>query len=176
MVRSQAEHCSILVRKAMAFLRDQENNFTIICLNDVVNSCIEVATPLLARKGMTLTSELSPDISLIHGDLVLLRQALLNLIVNASQAMENKTGQPQIHIKSWMEGEDIFVSVKDTGPGVPPNMELRIFEAFYTTKGKNGNGIGLAAVSDIMSRHNGEITLEQNDDCGACFKMRFPAR
>ena len=103
-------------------------------------------------------------------------QALLNLIVNASQAMENKTGQPQIHIKSWMEGEDIFVSVKDTGPGVPPNMGLRIFEAFYTTKGKNGNGIGLAAVSDIMSRHNGEITLEQNDDRGACFKMRFPAR
>ena len=175
LIRSQSEHCNTLVRKAMGFLRHQTNAFSTIGLNDVVKSCMDVAKPVLVRKGIRVEKSLASDIPACYGDLVLLRQALLNLIINACQAMETQQESREIHVRTWAENGMICLSLRDTGPGIPEQNRSRIFEAFFSTKGDKGSGIGLAAVSDIMSKHGGRVVLEDVDGPGACFKLVFPA-
>lgn len=175
LIRSQSEHCNTLVRKAMGFLRHQTNAFAIIGLNDVVESCFEVAKPIIVRQGISIVKDLAPDIPVCYGDLVLLRQALLNLIANACQAMETQQEPRQIQVRTWAEEGNICLTVRDTGPGIPPEARARVFEAFFSTKGDKGTGIGLAAVSSIMAKHNGRVTLEDVEGPGACFKLVFPS-
>jgi len=175
LIRSQSEHCNTLVRKAMGFLRHQTNAFSTLGLNDVVESCLDVARPVLVRQGIRIEKSLAPDIPACYGDLVLLRQALLNLLINASQAMETQQTPREIHVRTWVDSGTVCLTVRDTGPGIPQEDRARIFEAFYSTKGDKGTGIGLAAVSDIMNKHRGCVTLEDVDGPGACFKLTFPA-
>ncbi len=175
LIRSQSEHCNTLVRKAMGFLRHQTNAFSTLGLNDVVESCLDVARPVLVRPGIRIEKSLAPDIPACYGDLVLLRQALLNLLINASQAMETQQTPREIHVRTWVDSGTVCLTVRDTGPGIPEEDRGRIFEAFYSTKGDKGTGIGLAAVSDIMNKHRGCVTLEDVDGPGACFKLTFPA-
>jgi signal transduction histidine kinase len=175
LIRSQSEHCNTLVRKAMGFLRHQTNAFSTIGLNDVVESCMDVARPVLVRQGIRVVKDLAPDIPACFGDLVLLRQALLNLIVNACQAMESQDTAREIHVRTWEEGGQICLTICDTGPGIALHMRSQIFEAFFSTKGDKGTGIGLAAVNDIMNKHNGKVSLEESKGHGACFKLVFPA-
>lgn len=175
LIRSQSEHCNTLVRKAMGFLRHQTNAFSTIGLNDIVESCFDVARPVLVRQGIRIHKELAPDIPACYGDLVLLRQAVLNIIVNACQAMETQEDPREIHVRTWTEEGRIYLSMRDTGPGIPGAVRPRVFEAFFSTKGDKGSGIGLAAVSDIMMKHNGQVVLEDIDGPGACFTLVFPA-
>jgi len=175
LIRSQSQHCNTLVRKAMGFLRHQTNAFSTIGLNDVVESCLDVANPIVVRQGIRIKKDLAPDIPVCYGDLVLLRQALLNLIANSCQAMETQQEPREIHVRTWAEEDNIYLTIRDTGPGIPPEARCRIFEAFFSTKGTKGTGIGLAAVSSIMSKHHGQVTLEDVEGPGACFKLMFPA-
>lgn len=175
LIRSQSEHCNTLVRKAMGFLRHQTNTFSTIGMNDVVESCLDVARPVVVRQGVRIEKDLAPDIPVCYGDLVLLRQALLNLIANACQAMETQQEPREIHVRTWAEEGNVCLTVRDTGPGIAPEMKGKIFEAFFSTKGAKGTGIGLAAVSSIMSKHNGRVVLEEGEGPGACFKLVFPA-
>lgn len=174
LIRSQSEHCNMLVRKAMGFLRHQTNAFSTLSLNDVVESCLDVAKPVLLRQGIQVEKSLAPDIPACYGDLVLMRQALLNLIINATQAMESQQTPREIYVRTWATNGSVCLSIRDTGPGIPAKDRERIFEAFYSTKGNKGSGIGLAAVSDIMNRHRGEAVLEDTPDPGACFRLSFP--
>ena len=174
LIRSQSEHCNMLVRKAMGFLRHQTNAFSTLSLNDVVESCLDVAKPVLLRQGIQVEKSLASDIPACYGDLVLMRQALLNLIINATQAMESQQTPREIYVRTWATNGSVCLSIRDTGPGIPAKDRERIFEVFYSTKGNKGSGIGLAAVSDIMSRHRGEAVLEDSPDPGACFRLSFP--
>ena len=175
LIRSQSEHCNTLVRKAMGFLRHQTNAFSMLGLNDIVESCLDVAKPVVMRQGIRVEKDLATDIPVCYGDLVLLRQALLNLIANACQAMETQQEPRAIYVRTWAENGSICLTIRDTGPGVVPELKTKIFEAFFSTKGDKGSGIGLAAVSSIMTKHNGRVTLEDVDGPGACFKLVFPA-
>lgn len=102
-----------------------------------------------------------------------LNQVFLNLLVNAAHAMEGKQGS--ITVRTWCEGTDVFVSVTDTGCGIPEEIRQRIFEPFFTTKevGK-GTGLGLSISYDIIRKHSGEITVESEQGRGTTFIVRLP--
>jgi two-component system NtrC family sensor kinase len=101
-----------------------------------------------------------------------INQVFLNMLVNASQALE---GQGEITIRTWCEGEDVFVAVSDTGKGIPPEIINRVFEPFFTTKdvGK-GTGLGLSISYDIIKEHNGDIKVESSPEAGTTFTVRLP--
>jgi len=175
-MESQVRHCTELVRSTMNFLRHSPNEQTPFDINSAVELCIDVAQPLLNRQQVTVHKELSPDISICIGDFVLVRQAILNLIYNACQAMESQPDPREIHIRTHCENGELTLRILDTGPGIPEKYRHRIFQNLFSTKGKKGTGLGLSVVRNIMLKHGGSVSLIDSDGSGACFMLRFPYR
>jgi signal transduction histidine kinase len=174
MMHGQVNLCTDIVRSAMNFLRHETQRFAILNINDVAETCLNVSMPLMQKMAVKVRRELEQHVPLCEGDFVLMRQAVLNLITNACQAMDGQAPPREIHISTWREPDDVCISVSDTGPGVPEENQSKIFDTFYSTKGKGGTGLGLAAVKNIMRRHNGEVVLSSNEWNGAEFVLRFP--
>tara|TARA_R110001592_G_scaffold36304_3_gene122351 strand:+ start:666 stop:1805 length:1140 start_codon:yes stop_codon:yes gene_type:complete len=175
-MESQVRHCTELVRSTMNFLRHSPNELTPFDINSAVQVCLEVAQPLLGRQCIDMHIDLSPNISICVGDFVLVRQALLNLIYNACQAMEAQRKPRELHIKTGTEDGCLVLTIEDTGPGIPLESRQRIFHTLYSTKGKKGTGLGLSVVKNVMKQHGGSVSLEQEEGRGARFKLTFPPR
>jgi PAS domain S-box-containing protein len=107
----------------------------------------------------------------ILGDSTLLRQMLLNVVSNASDSLAESTGS--ITVSARQEGNRAVLEVADSGCGISPEVQSRIFDPFYSTKG-DGRGLGLAAVQGIVRSHDGEITLESSPGHGTTVQIRFP--
>lgn len=175
-MESQVRHCTELVRSTMNFLRHTPDEQSPFDINTAVEVCLDVARPLLTRQQVTLRTELSPDISICVGDFVLVRQAILNLIYNACQAMEAQADPREITITTRSEETQLTLTIEDTGPGVPEKDRQRIFYTLFTTKGKKGTGLGLSVVKNVMHQHGGEVALVTGKGQGACFQLTFPYR
>lgn len=171
---SQVRHCSDMVRSAMNILRYDSQKVAPFQLNDVLEACLEVARPLLRNQNVTLNKNMSANMPSCIGDLVLVRQALINLLTNACHAMAEQSAPQSISIETWTEDGYACFSIEDSGPGIPVENRERLFDAFFTTKGAKGTGLGLAVVKNVMRRHKGSVTLAENTS-GAKFILRFPA-
>jgi C4-dicarboxylate-specific signal transduction histidine kinase len=120
--------------------------------------------------------ELANGLPLVHGDRVELQQVLLNLVVNAVEAMSGTSeGTRRLLVNSSnAESGDVCVSVVDSGPGLAPGAIDRLFEAFYTTK-PGGLGLGLCICRSIIEAHGGELWASANMARGATFQFTVPA-
>jgi signal transduction histidine kinase len=173
-IQSQVSYCAEIVRTTMNFLRHAPSRRAAFSLNSVVRTCLEVAGPIMAKEGVKIELNLETGLGPIEGELVLVRQAVLNLITNAAQAMNHQEGPRNIYIRTWTHGGEVCLSVEDTGPGIPGTQRERIFDALFTTKSEGGTGLGLAVVKHVMAHHHGRITLENPEAGGARFVMHFP--
>ena len=174
MMHSQVKHCSDMVRCAMSFLRHDSQGSAPFSLNSVAEMCLEVARPSTRNLSIRVVTDFEPEIGSCMGDLVLVRQAVLNLITNACHAMSGQTEPRELSLKTWIEDGHACFSVEDTGPGVPAEHRERIFDTFFTTKGEMGTGLGLSVVRNVMRRHKGSVTLVESPGRGAKFVLRFP--
>ncbi len=174
-MRTQVYHCSDLVRATMDCMRKESIEFEDIRLRTVVDSSLKVARSFLAEHRVELVLDLGDDLPEVHGEVTLLRQAVLNLICNAGHALAETDGPRRVELKTWADSSGQYLSVTDNGPGVPPEIKSKIFETLYTTKGELGTGLGLGVVESVMNRHQGDVRLETADDGGARFVLRFPA-
>jgi signal transduction histidine kinase len=173
-MHGQVRHCSDMVRCAMNFLRHDTSGSAPFCLNNVTEMCLEVARPVIRNQSVRVATNFAPDLSSCMGDLVLVRQAVLNLITNACHAMMGQKEVRELRLNTWVEDGFAHLSVEDTGPGVPLENREKIFETFFTTKGEMGTGLGLAVVKNVMRRHKGSVTLGDESGRGAKFVLRFP--
>jgi signal transduction histidine kinase len=173
-MQSQVRHCSEMVRSAMNFLRYDTQPVTPFYINNLVETCLEVGRPILRSQNVKIERVLATDMPASIGDLVLVRQAVLNLIVNACHAMDKQENPRELTIETWSDNDYIYLAVEDSGPGIPPEVRQRVFETFFTTKGKKGTGLGLAVVKNVMNRHKGQVTLESGPGKGARFILQFP--
>ncbi len=174
-MHEQVMHCTDIVRSTMGFLRHQSQKPVPLNLNDVVKTCLDLAGPLMRRQHVALVETLAPELPLCKGDFILIRQAILNLITNACQAMQSQTEPQEIHIHTRAEDGQVLLSVGDTGPGIPPQNRRKVFDTFFSTKSKSGGtGLGLAVVRNVMRQHGGDITVTDNGPRGALFTMHFP--
>ena len=160
-MQTQTKHCSDVVRSAMNFLRHESSRMVALSMNEVIHACLGVSMPVLFRQEITVERDLAEDLPPCRGDFVLVRQAILNLITNAAQAMEGQELPAELHITTSYEDEHICVTVRDTGPGIPDEIRERVFDTFFSTKGNKGTGLGLAAVFHIMKRHGGSVQFER---------------
>lgn len=173
-MRTQVNLCSDIVRTAMNFLRHETQRFTIVSLNDIAQSCIDVSKALATEHQIKVLTEYDPELPMCEGDYVLLRQAVLNLLTNACQAMETQQEAREIRVRTWREAETLCLSVQDNGPGIPAKDRSKVFNTFYSTKGERGTGLGLAVVRNVMDRHRGKVVIGDSGERGALFVLRFP--
>lgn len=139
-------------------------------LNEVVQKTVDLLRPELENRGITVHTRLSRQPPFAPLDAKQLQQVLVNLIKNAMQAM---TKGGTLALQTGESSDAVWVSVADTGGGIPPEQLNRIFEPFYTTK-KKGTGLGLMIVQRIVRAHGGRIELDSNVGRGTTFRIWLP--
>jgi PAS domain S-box-containing protein len=145
-------------------------------LNGAIREVIELTRSEAMKNGVLVQTELTDNLPLIDGDRVQLQQVMLNLIVNAVEAMSGLTEGPRELLISAGKAEmgGVLVTVRDSGPGLAPAALERLFEAFYTTK-PNGLGMGLSICRSIIEAHDGRLWASANVSRGATFQFTLPA-
>ena len=161
---------SQIVQALKGFSRIDDIEVSAVNLNECLESTIKIIWNELKYKA-TLHKNFG-KLPLTHCHPQQLNQVFLNLLVNASHAIETRG---EIGIKTWAENKSIFISIRDTGVGIPEEAIDRIFEAFFTTKevGK-GTGLGLSISYEIIHKHQGEISVESEIGKGTTFTVRLP--
>jgi signal transduction histidine kinase len=128
----------------------------------------------MLQHEVSVQTRLADGLSPIQGDRVQLQQVVLNLVLNAVEAMGSvQEGVRELSISTEQDQTGVLVSVRDSGPGVNPTHLERIFEAFYTTK-SSGVGMGLSICWSIVDAHGGRLWAEANEPRGALFQFTLP--
>jgi signal transduction histidine kinase len=145
-------------------------------LNEAVKEVIVLAQSAVARNGVSVQSRLADGLSPVQGDRVQVQQVVLNLILNAVEAMGSvEAGARELSISTERDQTDgVLVAVRDSGPGIDPEHVERVFQAFYTTK-PSGTGLGLSICRSIIDAHGGRLWAEANEPRGALFRFALPS-
>jgi signal transduction histidine kinase len=139
-------------------------------LNAVVAEVLEFVTPAALEKRIEVRHHLSPEVPPLLLDRDRVKQALLNLVLNAQQAMP---GRGEILVQTSLSGGAVRVDVTDTGPGIPPEIQPRVFEVYYSSK-KTGTGLGLPIARRIVEEHGGILEFHTEPGKGTRFTIWFP--
>ena len=145
-------------------------------LNDAIEEVIALVRGELSKNRVSVQTQLAEGLSPVHGDRVQLQQVMLNLILNAIEAMTSVDDEVRELVISTESSpsEGLLVAVGDSGPGVAPEDRERIFESFYTTKA-SGVGIGLSICRSIIDAHGGRLWADAHQPRGAIFRFTLPA-
>jgi C4-dicarboxylate-specific signal transduction histidine kinase len=145
-------------------------------VNQAIGEALELTGAEVAKSGISVKTQLAEDLPLVEGDRVELRQLILNLIINAIEAMsETSEGARELLIATGhQDSSGIVVTIEDSGPGLTQAALQRVFEPFYTTKPKS-LGMGLSICRSIAEAHGGRLWAETNVPCGAIFRLIVPA-
>jgi signal transduction histidine kinase len=179
-ILSDANRASAIIERVRVLATKAPSEKVLLRLHDLVNDVVALAANELATRRVTIRTEVGADLPEVWGDRVQLQQVLLNLIVNAMDAMN---AMPEQHRLLTIRGrEDVHdgasaatISVQDRGSGFSSVQVERLFEAFYSTK-PHGMGIGLAISRSIIEQHGGRLWAEANPGPGATFSFTVPAR
>lgn len=161
-----------IVTQFLQALRPSPPQLNPASLNAVVEKTLELLRPELENRGLDVHVKLAPQLPLAPIDATQIQQTLVNLLKNAMQAT-TKGGALTLQTGEGADG--VWVSVADTGGGIPEEQIARIFEPFYTTK-KKGSGLGLMIVQRIVRAHGGKIDLESHVGRGTTFRIWLPLR
>ena len=144
-------------------------------LNEAIDEVIELARSAIAKNGVFVQIRLTSGLGPVEGDRVQLQQVVLNLVLNAVEAMGSVSeGARELLISTEESGAaDVLVAVRDSGPGIDPARIERVFDAFYTTK-PNGVGMGLSICRAIIDAHGGRLWADANEPRGAAFQFMLP--
>lgn len=163
-----ADQMNDLLTKFLRFARSDEFNLSDVYINSVIKQVLNLTQFQIKNQSVKVSLNLS-KLPPIKADRAMLQQALLNLVLNAVEAMPDGG---TLTISSKMENSSAVVSIGDTGSGIPEEIKNKIFDPFFTTK-NDGTGLGLSIVYNIASIHNGEISFESNGK-GTTFTLEIP--
>jgi signal transduction histidine kinase len=142
-----------------------------VAINDAILEVVALTRTEAANNSVSVRTQLAEGLPRVEGDRVQLQQVLLNLILNAIEAMrEVGEEQRELHISTRHQPDGVSVEVRDSGPGFAPAALERVFEAFYTTK-PGGLGLGLSICRSIIEAHNGRLKASANAPRGAAFEF-----
>lgn len=165
--------------RSMLGLARGEFNFGPVGVQKLIDEVLSVLARDPQKDGIALRVQVQPDLE-VEGDAVQLEQVLLNLLINARQAMLGKSGSLTIKAHRVEEQNELKLQVIDTGPGIPEKLLPKIFQPFFTTKGTarkgeaKGTGLGLAICKEIIERHNGRIQVTSEVGKGTTFSIYLP--
>jgi PAS domain S-box-containing protein len=168
---------SEIVARIGRFVKKRPPRLDRFDMNEAILEVVSLTRSQMADKGVSLHTDLARSLPPVHADRIQLQQVLLNLIVNAIEAMTSEAnGSRNLLISADAdEANGVRVAVADSGPGVRPDGLERLFDAFYTTK-YSGMGMGLAISRSIVEAHGGRLWVAPNSPRGAVFQFNVPAR
>ena len=144
-------------------------------LSAAIDELIVLARSVTNRNGVSVQTRLAEGLLPVLGDRVQLQQVLLNLILNAAEAMSSvEEGARELLISTEQDPTGVLVAVCDSGSGIDPAHLERVFDAFYTTK-SSGTGMGLSICRSIITAHGGRLWADANEPRGAVFQFTLPA-
>jgi PAS domain S-box-containing protein len=176
-IHNAAERAARIVRSLQTFARKRHTTRTRVDLNQVVQDTIAIRAFEQRAGNIAIIQALAAGLPPVFVDPHQIQQVLLNLIVNAEQAMIDAHGRGTLVLRTWQDAERdaVILEVADDGPGVPKDMETRVFDPFFTTKtvGK-GTGLGLTVAYAIAQEHGGRLVLGPRQERGAAFRLELP--
>lgn len=168
--KGEINRLDYIVTQFLGAIRPSPVQLKISSLNVVAEKTLELLRPEIENRGITIKTKLARMLTATPIDATQMQQVLVNLIKNAAQAM---TTGGTLTLQTGENSDSVWMSVTDTGGGIPQEQINRIFEPFYTTK-KKGSGLGLMIVQRIVRAHNGRIELESNVGKGTTFRIWLP--
>jgi PAS domain S-box-containing protein len=186
-VEDSAELAARLTQRLMTLVRGQAPHRRLLDVSDLVRHTLALTKKVLPD-SIELRTSYEPNLPSVLADESQLQQAILNLCINARDAMMDKNGEGilQFHVRSCFvtkllddgtafEERAVELEVSDNGPGIPAELRDRIFDPFFTTKGLGrGLGLGLATVFQLVEAHGGTLKVDEAPGGGACFRLRLP--
>src|ERR1035438_3804926 len=168
--KGEINRLDYIVTQFLGAIRPAPLQLRMVSLNDVVEKTLELLRPEIENRGVTVKTKLDRNLTATPIDATQLQQVLVNLVKNAAQAM---TTGGTLTLQTGETSDGVWVSVTDTGGGIPQEQLNRIFEPFYTTK-KKGTGLGLMIVQRIVRAHNGRIERKSHVGRGTTFRVWLP--
>jgi PAS domain S-box-containing protein len=176
-ILSESERAARIVRNLLTFARKRQSTRTMVDLNQVVRETLALRAYEQRVTNIALIDALASGLPSVFADAYQIQQVLLNLIINAEQAMLGTHGRGTLVVRTWhdVERAALVLEINDDGPGVPVEVQSKIFDPFFTTKevGK-GTGLGLTVAYAIVQEHNGRIRVESPHGRGASFFVELP--
>ena len=168
------QRAGAVIDRLRALLRKEGPALQPVDMNEVVREVVDLAHSEILSRRITLTSRLAPEIQPVLGDRIQLQQVVLNLVLNACDAMnETDAAKRQLALATEMRDGVVQLVVSDRGPGIPEGQLERVFEPFVTSR-EQGLGLGLAISRSIVTAHSGSIRAENNVAGGATFRCFLP--
>src|SRR6185436_6514449 len=173
----ESERAAKIVRNLLTFARKRHTTRAMVDINQVVRETLALRAYEQRLSNVEVIEALASGLPQVFADGHQLQQVLLNLIINAEQAMLSTNGRGVLVVRSWhdAEQESVLLEVNDDGPGIAADVQSKIFDPFFTTKevGK-GTGLGLTVAYAIVHEHGGRIRLESRPKSGASFYVELP--
>lgn len=168
------KRASEVIRRLRAMLRKEKLDYDALSINEIVQDVLRLINSDILNRGISASTELAPDLPTISGDRVQLQQVLLNLVINACDAMQGIDGERTLTVCTFLAaGPAIEVAIRDVGQGIPPEELERIFNPFVTTK-PEGIGLGLAICRSIIQSHHGKLWATNNEGRGSTLHFTLP--
>ena len=175
LVHEQSGRCSRIVKNLLSFAHPSTDEKGEMSINASVEMVLQLRRHQLNLSNIELDVDLEPDLAPSIADTQQIEQVILNLVVNAEQAMTAARGGGKLKIRTKQEDNRVLIQVSDDGPGIPSENLRRIFDPFFTTKavGK-GTGLGLSLCHSIIQDHGGHISVESGPVGGTTFTVEMP--
>ena len=168
----ETDRLNHIVQEFLGFAKPKQPDFQQADLNEAIESVLTLTAQEAKKAGVTVEKRLDPAIGKRALDAGLLRQAFLNLVLNAIQAMDSGG---VLTIRSRLHGDAVEITIADTGAGISEENRKKLFSPFFTTK-KNGTGLGLAITYRIIENHRGTIRVASEPGKGTTFTVKIPIR
>jgi signal transduction histidine kinase len=169
-IHKEIQRLNRLLTNLLDFARPRKPEFQAMEPGRLIDAIINLAGHSAEQKGITLRKDVPPSVPAFECDPEQMKQVILNLTINAVQAM---TGPGEVVLSARQKDSSVVINVRDQGPGVNEEDLDKIFNPFFTTK-DTGTGLGLSVVHQIVMQHGGFVTTERNPDCGMTFSLVVP--
>jgi PAS domain S-box-containing protein len=174
-IYSEAQRAAKVVQNLLTFARCHEPRKQHADINDVLQKALELRAYQLKTSNMEVALDLAPSLPKIMVDFHQIQEVFLNIILNAEQAMSEANGGGRLSIRTQWSKDYITISFADDGPGIPVEHLAKLFNPFFTTRGKRGGtGLGLSICHGIVAEHGGKIYAKSKPGKGATFFVELP--
>jgi two-component system cell cycle sensor histidine kinase/response regulator CckA len=176
-ILAESERAARIVRNLLTFARKRQTTRAMVDVNQVIRETLALRAFEQRMTNIVVIDALAAGLPLVYADGHQVQQVMLNLIINAEQAMVSAHGRGSLVVRTWhdAEQESVVLEVNDDGPGVPGDVQPKIFDPFFTTKEVGqGTGLGLTVAYAIVQEHGGRIRLDSRPRRGASFKVELP--
>ena len=172
-IEKETKRCKVIIENLLRFARKEKTKFTPTDVNCVILDALTIVDHQLTINHVQIEKSLAEDLPMVNGNDNQLQQVLINLMINAQQAMP-EGGKVRLMTRALPPHVEIRVS--DTGIGIPKQNQQKIFEPFFTTKpAGEGTGLGLSVSYGLLKEHGGELLVESEEGAGTTFILLIPA-